>query len=98
VPRAAPQQPITFYAASAPGNNWLEASRYVGRPPGASGEPLGSGRAPQGVSTWQPLPQTAFLDGAGAVLVKEMKAQGVWNNVAVQSVSEFGRTLTTNGV
>ena len=26
-----------------------------------------------------------------------MKAQGVWDQVAVQSLSEFGRTMTTNG-
>jgi len=27
----------------------------------------------------------------------EMKAQGIWDNVAVVSVSDFGRTLTSNG-
>jgi uncharacterized protein (DUF1501 family)/uncharacterized protein (DUF1800 family) len=30
--------------------------------------------------------------------VREMKAQGVWNQVAVQSLSEFGRTMTSNGL
>jgi len=30
--------------------------------------------------------------------VKEMKALGVWNDVVVVTVSEFGRTLTTNGL
>ena len=27
----------------------------------------------------------------------EMKAQGVWDNVVLQQLSEFGRTMTTNG-
>ena len=31
------------------------------------------------------------------IFVNEMKAQGVWNQVAVQAVSEFGRTMTSNG-
>lgn len=30
--------------------------------------------------------------------VKEMKAQKVWNDVAVLTISEFGRTLSTNGL
>ena len=30
--------------------------------------------------------------------VREMKAQGVWNQVALQSLSEFGRTMTSNGL
>lgn len=29
--------------------------------------------------------------------VAEMKAQGVWDHITVQSLSEFGRTLTSNG-
>jgi uncharacterized protein (DUF1501 family) len=29
--------------------------------------------------------------------VREMKAQGIWSRVAVQSLSEFGRTMTSNG-
>ena len=28
----------------------------------------------------------------------EMKAQGIWNSVTVVTVSEFGRTLTSNGL
>merc|ERR1711908_170132 len=28
----------------------------------------------------------------------EMKAMGVWDRVALQSLSEFGRTMTTNGL
>ena len=29
--------------------------------------------------------------------VAEMKAIGMWDSVTVQSLSEFGRTMTTNG-
>ena len=32
-----------------------------------------------------------------SLFVDEMKAQGVWDQVVVQSLSEFGRTVTTNG-
>ena len=38
------------------------------------------------------------IDVALSTFVAEMKAQGVWVQVAVQSLSEFGRTITTNGV
>ena len=31
------------------------------------------------------------------VFVREMKALGVWDSVALQAISEFGRTMTTNG-
>jgi len=37
------------------------------------------------------------VDKALGSFVAEMKAQGIWDNVAVLTVSEFGRTLTTNG-
>ena len=30
--------------------------------------------------------------------VKEMKALGIWNDIAVVTLSEFSRTLTTNGL
>ena len=32
-----------------------------------------------------------------STFVAEMKALGVWDNVALQSLSEFGRTMTSNG-
>lgn len=32
-----------------------------------------------------------------STFVAEMKAQGTWNQVLVQSLSEFGRTAATNG-
>ena len=43
--------------------------------------------------------QTNFrnIDVALGTFVKEMKALGVWDQVAVQSLSEFGRTMTSNG-
>jgi len=37
------------------------------------------------------------IDGALATFVAEMKALGVWQNVALQTLSEFGRTMTSNG-
>ena len=44
--------------------------------------------------------QKAFrehVEPALSTFVAEMKAQGVWESVALQSMSEFGRTLDTNG-
>jgi cullin-associated NEDD8-dissociated protein 1 len=40
-----------------------------------------------------------FRSMAGGIgpFVAEMKAQGLWNNVTIVVVSEFGRTLTSNG-
>jgi uncharacterized protein (DUF1501 family) len=37
------------------------------------------------------------IDIALSTFVAEMKEQGVWDQVAVQSLSEFGRTMTSNG-
>ena len=37
------------------------------------------------------------INTALTTFVAEMKMQGVWDQVAVQSVSEFGRTMTSNG-
>ena len=37
------------------------------------------------------------VDAALASFVAEMKALGVWERVAVQTASEFGRTMATNG-
>ena len=37
------------------------------------------------------------LDTSLEVLVTELKAQGLYDNVAIQVISEFGRTLTYNG-
>jgi uncharacterized protein (DUF1501 family) len=37
------------------------------------------------------------IDKAVAAFTAEMKALGTWDQVAVQSLSEFGRTMTTNG-
>ena len=39
----------------------------------------------------------AEIDAALASFVAEMEAQGRWGDVAVLSVSEFGRTITSNG-
>ena len=36
------------------------------------------------------------LNSALDVFVNELKAQGVWDNVAILQTSEFGRTLTGN--
>eukprot|EP00804_Cyclotella_cryptica_P011133 CCRYP_019057-RA/>CCRYP_019057-RA protein AED:0.48 eAED:0.49 QI:0/-1/0/1/-1/1/1/0/207 len=38
------------------------------------------------------------VDDAIGCFAMEMKSQGVWNNVTVISASEFGRTLTSNGL
>lgn len=38
------------------------------------------------------------VDDAVGCFVTEMKAQGIWNNVTIVSASEFGRTLTSNGL
>jgi cullin-associated NEDD8-dissociated protein 1 len=38
------------------------------------------------------------VDDALGCFVTEMKSQGIWNNVTVVSASEFGRTLTSNGL
>ena len=40
----------------------------------------------------------AALDGAVASFVGEMKSRGYWEHVAVVTTSDFGRTLTSNGV
>ena len=37
------------------------------------------------------------LDAALREFVAEMKLLGLWESVAVQTLSEFGRTMTTNG-
>ena len=37
------------------------------------------------------------IDVALNMFVEQMKALGVWENVVVQSISEFGRTMTSNG-
>ena len=37
------------------------------------------------------------IDAALASFVAEMKHQGRWDDVTIVSVSEFGRTLTSNG-
>merc|ERR1712032_448484 len=37
------------------------------------------------------------IDVALDMFVKQMKTLGVWENVVVQSISEFGRTMTSNG-
>ena len=42
--------------------------------------------------------KAAEIDEALASFSAEMKAQGLWNNVTVLIASEFGRTLTSNGV
>jgi len=46
-----------------------------------------------------PNPQKKYRDINVALktFAAEMKALGVWDQVAVQSISEFGRTVTTNG-
>jgi len=38
-----------------------------------------------------------LVDRALQAFVTEMRAQGVWNDVAILSASEFGRTLASNG-
>jgi uncharacterized protein (DUF1501 family) len=38
------------------------------------------------------------LDDALDAFSREMKAQGVWDNVTVVTTSDFGRTLTSNGL
>lgn len=38
------------------------------------------------------------VDDAIGCFVTEMKSQGVWGNVTIASASEFGRTLTSNGL
>ena len=42
--------------------------------------------------------QHAAMDGAISELANEMKAHDLWDNVTVIQMSEFGRTLTTNGM
>jgi len=38
------------------------------------------------------------INDALTSFVAEMKTQGVWNDVVVVTISDFGRTLTSNGV
>ena len=38
-----------------------------------------------------------LLDASLASFVTEMKAQGIWDDVAIVTVSDFARTLTSNG-
>jgi cullin-associated NEDD8-dissociated protein 1 len=38
------------------------------------------------------------VDDAIGCFVKEMKSQGIWKNTTIVSASEFGRTLTSNGL
>ncbi|KAL7539351.1 hypothetical protein ACHAXR_009213, partial [Thalassiosira sp. AJA248-18] len=38
------------------------------------------------------------VDGALGCFKSEMDSQGIWNNVTIVSASEFGRTLTSNGL
>jgi len=38
-----------------------------------------------------------LVDQALQAFVTEMRAQGVWNDITIQSASEFGRTLASNG-
>ena len=39
-----------------------------------------------------------YVDAALESFVEEMKGQGVWGNVTIVSASDFGRTLTSNGL
>jgi len=39
-----------------------------------------------------------FIDESLAAFVEELKGQGVWDSVVVQAASEFGRTLSSNGM
>jgi|EP01049_Picozoa_sp_SAG25_P000064 uncharacterized protein (DUF1501 family) len=38
------------------------------------------------------------MNGALTSFVAEMKAQGMWDNVAIATFSDFGRTMTSNGL
>ena len=38
------------------------------------------------------------MDSAIKEFKDEMKAQGIWNDVTIVSLSDFGRTLTSNGL
>ena len=40
--------------------------------------------------------QLTYVDDAVGVLADELKEQGLWNNVAIICVSDFGRTLNSN--
>ena len=42
-------------------------------------------------------PPWASVNAAMEAFQAEMKAQGIWDNVVVVTVSDFGRTLTSNG-
>jgi len=42
-------------------------------------------------------PPWGRVEDALSKLVTELKAQGVWNDVVILSVSDFGRTMTSNG-
>ena len=37
------------------------------------------------------------VDAVLGAFEKEMKAQGLWDSVSVLTISDFGRTLTSNG-
>ena len=37
------------------------------------------------------------VDSVLAAFEKEMKAQGLWDSVSLLTISDFGRTLTSNG-
>ncbi len=42
--------------------------------------------------------RVGWIDAALGVFVDEMKNQSVWGDVAVVTISDFGRTLTSNGL
>jgi uncharacterized protein (DUF1501 family) len=43
-------------------------------------------------------PPLAVVDTALNSLVQELKVQGVWESTVIVAISEFGRTLTSNGI
>jgi uncharacterized protein (DUF1501 family) len=42
--------------------------------------------------------QLSYVDEAVGMLAEELKTQGVWDDVAIVCLSDFGRTLTTNSL
>jgi len=40
----------------------------------------------------------AWIDTAVDSFAREMKAQGAWDDIAILTISDFGRTLTSNGL
>ena len=94
-------------AANVDGNTLGQQLNYVSQVIDARGT-LGSNRDVffvelNGFDTHSDMDTTlstllGYVNGALESFVEEMKGQGVWGNITLVSASDFGRTLTSNGL